>query len=196
MAPSDTRIAAIAAEQFHAHGITSTGVDTVSRAAGISKRTLYERFGSKDALIAAAYDTLDGPVFEMFTGPAEATADDPRAQIDRLFAQLEVMVALPEFRGCPFANASSELADPSHPAHAIVRRHKERLRRWIRARARAAGATDPEGLSRRLMVVFAGGQAQALVLRSVQPATDARTAARALVDTSVADSMADDGRNA
>lgn len=196
MAPSDTRIAAIAAEQFHAHGITSTGVDSVSRAAGISKRTLYERFGSKDALIAAAYDTLDEPVFEMFTGPAEATTDDPRAQIDRLFAQLEVMVALPEFRGCPFANASSELADPSHPAHAVVRRHKERLRRWIRARARAAGAADPEGLSRRLMVVFAGGQAQALVLRSVQPATDARAAARALVDASVADSTSDDGHTA
>ena len=71
--------------------------------------------------------------------------------------------------------------------HAVVRRHKERLRRWIRLRARDAGAGDPETLSRRLMVVFAGGQAQALVLRSVQPATDARAVARVLVDASVAD---------
>lgn len=188
MAHTDARIAAIAAEQFHAHGITSTGVDALCSAAGISKRTLYERFGSKDALIAAAYDSLDEPVFEMFTGPAEAAAADPRGQIDRLFGQLEIMVGLPEFRGCPFANASSELADPAHPAHAVVRRHKERLRRWIRLRARDAGTADPETLSRRLMVVFAGGQAQALVLRSVQPATDARAVARTLVDAAIADS--------
>jgi len=185
MAHSDTRIAAIAAEQFHAHGITSTGVDTVSRAAGISKRTLYERFGSKDALIAAAYDTLDGPVFEMFTGPAEATADDPPAQIDRLFAQLEVMVALPEFRGCPFANASSELADPDHPAHRVVHRHKERIRKWLRSRAKAAGATDPELLSRELMLVFAGVQSQALLARSARPARDAVVVARALIDAAI-----------
>jgi AcrR family transcriptional regulator len=188
MTHTDGRIAAVAAEQFHTHGITSTGVDALCAAAGISKRTLYERFGSKDGLIAAAYDSLDEPVFEMFTRPAEAAADDPRDQIDRLFGQLEIMVGLPEFRGCPFVNASSELADPAHPAHAVVRRHKERLRRWIRLRARDAGAGDPETLSRLLMVVFAGGQAQALVLRSVQPATDARAVARVLVDSSVADS--------
>ena len=62
-------IAALAAEQFHEHGITSTGVDALSRAAGISKRTLYERFGSKDGLIVAAYESLDLPVFQMFTRP-------------------------------------------------------------------------------------------------------------------------------
>ena len=70
------RIASLAAELFHEHGITATGVDALSKAAGISKRTLYERFGSKDGLIVAAYDSLDLPVFEMLTGPAEAASDD------------------------------------------------------------------------------------------------------------------------
>jgi AcrR family transcriptional regulator len=52
---ADARIADQAAELFHQHGITATGVEALSRAAGISKRTLYERFGSKDGLIAAAF---------------------------------------------------------------------------------------------------------------------------------------------
>ena len=66
MTVEDARIAALAAECFHQHGITATGVDELSRVAGISKRTLYQRFGSKDGLITAAYEALDG-VFEMFT---------------------------------------------------------------------------------------------------------------------------------
>ena len=112
------------------------GVDALSRAAGISKRTLYERFGTKDGLIVAAYEALDLPVFQMFTQAAEAAADDPRGQLEAFFAQLEAIVRSPQFRGCPFTNASAELADPDHPAHRVVRRHKERIRRWLLSRAR------------------------------------------------------------
>jgi AcrR family transcriptional regulator len=181
----NARIAALAAEQFHEHGITATGVAMLSRAAGISKRTLYERFGSKEGLITAAYEALDVPVFEMFTKQVEAQTDDPRAQLEAFFAQLEPLVRLPHFRGCPFTNAAAELADPQHPAHAIVRRHKERIRRWILGRAKAAGAANPQQLSRQLMLVFAGVQSQALLERSARPARDAHDLARALIDAAV-----------
>lgn len=182
MEDQDARIAAVAAAQFHEHGITSTGVDALSRAAGISKRTLYERFGNKDGVIVAAYESLDLPVFLMFTERAEAETDDPRGQLEALFAHLEVMVGMPEFRGCPFANAAAELADPDHPAHAVVRAHKDRIRVWMRDRVSAAGARDPEALSRQLMLVFAGAQSQALVERSARPAADARLMVSELLD--------------
>jgi AcrR family transcriptional regulator len=181
----NARIAAAAAARFHEQGIAATGVDALSQAAGISKRTLYQRFGSKDGLIVAAYDCLDRPVFEMFTGPAERASATPRGQLEAFFAQVEAMVKLPEFRGCPFTNASSELADPDHPAHAVVRRHKERIRRWILTRARAAGAANPAQLSRQLMLVFAGVQSEALVERSSRPAREARELARTLIDAAI-----------
>jgi AcrR family transcriptional regulator len=182
----DARIAVLAAECFHQHGITATGVAELSRFAGISKRTLYERFGSKDGLITAAYESLDLPVFEMFTVPVEARTDDPRAQLEAFFARLETIVRLPEFRGCPFSNAASELADPSHPAHRVVRRHKDRIRRWFLSRAKAAGAANPEQLARRLMLLFAGVQSQALLERSARPARDARDLARFLIADAIA----------
>ena len=185
MTATDARIAALAAEQFHEHGITSTGVDALSRAAGISKRTLYERFGSKDGLIVAAYEALDLPVFRMFTEAAEAASETPRGQLDAFFAQLEVMVRLPQFRGCPFSNAAAELSDAAHPAHGVVRRHKERIRRWLLRRAREAGAADPAGLSRQLMLVFAGAQSQALVEGSPRAARDARLLAATLLDAAL-----------
>jgi AcrR family transcriptional regulator len=184
-----TRIAEVAAERFHACGITATGVAELSRSAGVSKRTLYQRFGSKDGLVTAAYESLDLPVYRMFTAAIEREVDDPRAQLDAFFAQLEPIFGLPEFRGCPFTNAASELPDLTHPAHAIVRRHKERLRRWLRERAKAAGARDPRALSRDLMLVFAGAQAQALIERSTRPARDAQRLAAGLIDSAI------DGRN-
>ena len=180
------RIAALAATRFHEDGIAATGVEALSRAAGISKRTLYERFGSKEGLIVAAYESLDLPVYRMFTAAIEAEVEGPRAQLEAFFAQLEPIVGSPDFRGCPFTNAASELSDPDHPAHAVVRRHKERIRKWLRDRARAAGAANPERLSRQLMLVFTGLQSQALVERSARPARDARVVAGALLDASLA----------
>ena len=186
MDPETERIAAVAADRFHECGITATGVDALSRAAGVSKRTLYERFGSKEGLVVAAYESLDLPVYRMFTARIDAEVNEPRRQLEVFFAQLEPILASPEFRGCPFTNAASELPDPSHPAHAIVRRHKERLRRWVRDRAREAGARDPDTLSRQLMLVFAGAQSQALIQRSGRPARDARRLASTLIDGAVA----------
>ena len=185
MDTESTRIAAVAAERFHASGITATGVDELSRVAGVSKRTLYQRFGSKDGLVAAAYESLDLPVYRMFTAAIEQEVDDPREQLNAFFAQLEPILGSPEFRGCPFTNAASELPDPAHPAHAVVRRHKERLRRWLRERAKAAGARDPGTLSRELMLVFAGAQAQALIEQSRRPARDARRLAAELIEASL-----------
>ena len=176
-----TRIAAVAAERFHACGITATGVADLSRSAGVSKRTLYERFGSKDGLVTAAYESLDLPVYRMFTAAIERDVADPREQLDAFFAQLEPILGSADFRGCPFTNAASELPDPAHPAHAVVRRHKARLQRWLRDRAATAGASDPAALSRQLMLVFAGAQAQALIEQSGRPARDARDLAAELV---------------
>lgn len=184
------RIAAVAAEHFHECGVTASGVDALSRAAGVSKRTLYERFGSKEGLVVAAYESIDLPVFEMFTASIEQRFDDPRAQLDAFFAQLAPILGSPDFRGCPFTNAASELSDPDHPAHKVVRRHKERLRRWLRDRARAAGAEDADGLSRQLMLVFAGAQSQALIQRSGRPARDAHRIATALIDAATGSASA------
>jgi AcrR family transcriptional regulator len=184
MDEADARIADQAAELFHQHGITATGVEALSRAAGISKRTLYERFGSKEGLIAAAFEVRDDPVFRSYTEPAER-ATTPAAQLKRLFAELEASIRTPEFRGCPFTSAATELA-PSHPAQPVIRRHKERLRRWMLTRAREAGARDPAKLSRRLMVLFDGALIQSVVQGSARPARDAREVADALIEEAVA----------
>jgi AcrR family transcriptional regulator len=184
MTDTNARVAELAAGLFHQHGITATGVEALSKAAGISKRTLYEQFGSKDGLITAALTAFDDLVFERFTKPAER-AGTPRAQIEQLFAELEAAIDSPEFRGCPFTNASSELADPAHPAHAVVRQHKDRFRRWLLSRAREAGAADPALLARQLVIIHEGIQSQSLVQGSSKPARDGRRLVSTLLDAAL-----------
>ena len=185
MTAEDARIAALAAEQFHEHGITATGVDALSRAAGISKRTLYERFGSKDGLIVAAYEAST-----CRCSRCSLRRSRPRRTI-RAHSSRRSSRSSSRSSGCrTSAAARSRTRPPSspirdHPAHRVVRRHKERIRRWLRAARRPRVPAIPEQLSRQLMLVFAGVQSQALLERSARPARDARVLARALIDAAV-----------
>src|ERR1044072_3402306 len=53
LTPAARRVLDAAAELFYGQGINAVGVDLIARHAGVTKKTLYERFGSKEALVAA-----------------------------------------------------------------------------------------------------------------------------------------------
>jgi hypothetical protein len=119
------------------------------------------------------------PVFEIYTGPLERAGGTPREQLKQLFVELEATIRAPEVRGSTFTSASSELADLGHPAHPVIRRHKERPRRWMLTRARAAGAADPGQLARQLMIVFDGAPcSRCCIVPPAQPATRASSRKR------------------
>src|SRR5260370_10196332 len=91
------RILAAADKLFYAQGIRAVGVDSVSAEAGVSKRTLYNHYPSKDALIAA-YLTAR---FKHL-----APSDPPaREQILGNFDRLERPGADRSLRGRPHAHA-------------------------------------------------------------------------------------------
>ena len=56
LTPAGERILAAASTLFYEQGIRTVGVDTIAAAADVTKKTLYDRFGSKDRLIAAYLD--------------------------------------------------------------------------------------------------------------------------------------------
>src|SRR5918994_1513929 len=52
LTPAGERLLDAAAELFYRRGIRAVGVDLIADVAGTTKKTLYDRFGSKDALVA------------------------------------------------------------------------------------------------------------------------------------------------
>ena len=168
------RILETADRLFYGQGIRAVGVDTVAAEIGISKRTLYNYFPSKDELIVAYLSRRLRP-----TPPSDLP---PVQQILGNFERLERTFASGVFRGCPFVNAVAELKDPKHAANEIALTFKELRRRWFRDLLARAGAADPEGLSLQLLLLVDGAIAAAMVRKDPTVARAAREAARVLLE--------------
>ncbi|MBN9086873.1 MAG: TetR/AcrR family transcriptional regulator [Reyranella sp.] len=170
--PASERILETADRLFYGQG-TVIGVDTIAAEAGISKRTLYNHYPSKDTLIVAYLQRRLREIPTTDAPPAQQILDD--------FDRLERAFGWDGFRGCAFVNAVAELKDPRHAANAIALQFKERRRQWFRALLELGGAPDPEGLSLQLLLLVDGAIAAALVRKDPTVARAAKEAARVLL---------------
>jgi AcrR family transcriptional regulator len=153
------RLLDAAAELFYREGV-SLGVETLCRSAGVSKRSMYQLFASKDEVLAASL-ARRLPAYEERLAPGPQEAGGPRAKILHVFERLEKVSAEPAYRGCPYLAALVELKDPEHPASVVARGAKEWLLGFFRTQAEEGGARDAEQLARQLMLVFDGAGARA-----------------------------------
>jgi AcrR family transcriptional regulator len=169
-----------AAELFYRRGINAVGVDLISREAGVSKRTLYQNFGSKDQLVAESLAEMGGSIIDKYI-PAGNESGSPRELMLAVFDGLGSWSASDGFRGCPFVNTSTELADPDHPARQVARAFKLRLREYFAQQAERGGAADAQLLADQLIVVFDGATVQA-VMGTASTHGTGYTAAQALLD--------------
>ena len=126
------RILDTAERLFYGAGIRATGVDTIAAEVGISKRTLYNHFPSKDALIAAYLK-------RGFLRAAAVGAAAGSNRSCRTFDRLEKGFAARDFRGCRFVNAVAELGEDDRAARKIAVDFKEGRRLWFRERLTAIG---------------------------------------------------------
>jgi AcrR family transcriptional regulator len=133
------RILETADRLFYLRGIRAVGVDTIAAEIGISKRTLYNHFPSKDELIAAYLE-------RRFTR-APASDKPPVEQILGIFDRLERGFASKGFRGCPFVNAVAELGAQDQSVKKIAVAFKESRRLWFRDLLLQLNAANAEGLA-------------------------------------------------
>lgn len=155
-APMKDRILHAADRLFYGQGIQAVGVDAVAAEAGISKRTLYKHYPSKDELVAA--------YLERRTGMAIKAEGTPLQQVLGLFDELATWFASKRFRGCAFVNAVAELCgERQHPAMSIALEHKQRRLAMVVAHLRTLSARDPQALAEQLMLLFEGAVAVSLV---------------------------------
>ncbi|MFM9596454.1 TetR/AcrR family transcriptional regulator [Streptomyces scabiei] len=136
------------------------GVEALCKAAGVSKRSMYQLFQSKDELLAASLERRTSTYVAALL-PAADDDRPPRERILHVFEQVESQSGAPDFHGCPFLAAQIELKDRSHPASRVARGVKEKLTGFFRAEAERGGAGDPGLLARQLSLVFDGGSARA-----------------------------------
>ncbi|GAA1981694.1 TetR/AcrR family transcriptional regulator [Isoptericola halotolerans] len=180
LTPAGHALLDAASELFYARGIRAVGVDLVALEAGTTKKTLYDRFGSKDRLVAQ-YLTRRGARWQHHVLELVAAQPDPRRRILTVFDALEAWHAGQD-RGCAFVNAHAEVGADDAATRDVVRREKDWMRRLFVALAAGAGLTDPQTAGASVHLVYEG----ALVLSTAGGRPDALTEARATVEALLA----------
>lgn len=156
---SRERLLEAAATLTYRDGV-SIGIEALCKAAGVSKRSMYQLFESKDELIAASLERRASSYVAALL-PAADDDRSPRERILHVFEQVEAQASGPEFQGCPYLSVQIELKDRSHPASRVASRIKGDLTAFFRAEAEQGGASDPDLLARQLTLVFDGANARA-----------------------------------
>ena len=181
LTPGARRILDVASELFYAHGIHAVGVDTIAAESGVTKRTLYDRFGSKDVLVATYLRERDERWRARVSTAVEAESE-PVRRVLAPFAVLADWVGEGTSRGCAFVNAFAELDEPDHPGRTVIAEEKRWLRALFAAELAGTGVADPDGLALQLLVLHEGALVTHAVAAEPGAPAAAGAAARQLVE--------------
>ena len=167
---------------FYKEGFAHAGLEAVARAAGVTKRTLYHHFDSKQALIAAVLEVQHGLALTRIREWGERAAGDPEVLAETMFAEYGAWSRRAGWRSAGFTRAAMEFArSPGHPARIAARRHKAAVEDWLAEQFARGGIGDARELARQVMLLIEGCNALILMRGDSSYAVSAGAAARLLV---------------
>jgi AcrR family transcriptional regulator len=177
------RLLAAANDLFYAEGVQTVGIDRVIEHAGVAKASLYNLFGSKDALVQAYLESRHRATIERLKAAIERHRD-PRKRLLAVFDAQGEIFAEPDFHGCAFITATAEAEDGSLIDQAADAFRSEILALFTDL-SRQAGARNPARLARALQMLYDGAGLAARLDRDASIARCARAAAGGLLDASM-----------
>ena len=170
-----------AIDLFCEHGYHATGIDRIIDKAGVSKKTLYTHFRSKEELIIAALRQHDGLFRNNFMRKVDQLAKTPQKKLLAIFDVAESWFSQKKFFGCMFINVIGEYSEKDSPIRDICMQFKRLMRNYIRDLCVQAGAEEPDILADRLALLFEGAVVTAQVSQVQEAAKTAKGIARPLI---------------
>jgi AcrR family transcriptional regulator len=179
------RILDAAYELFYRKGFGRVGVDEVAASAGVTKRTLYYHFKSKDELLASVLELHSELALVRIRKYEDRYSGSADQILDVLFSELAKWSAKPGWTGAGFTRLVMELADlPGHPARAIAHRHKAAMEGWWASLLKKAGVNSPLERAREVVLLMEGATALILIHGDRSYAEAAGQAAKCLISGS------------
>ncbi|OBQ58468.1 TetR/AcrR family transcriptional regulator [Mesorhizobium erdmanii] len=180
--PTRKRIIDAATRLFYAEGIGRVSVDAIAEKAGLTKRTLYYHFKSKDDLIAAYLDGRDQPNLQQMAGWFDAAQGGADRKVEAIFSNLARVARHPKWKGCGFLRTAAELASmPGHPAVKVGSRHKSNFETWLAGALSGQGVEEPRTVAREIVLLIDGSFSIMLIHRNPDYVEAAGQAAATLV---------------
>lgn len=163
---------------FFREGYARASMDTIAAQAGVTKRTLYNHFVSKDQLLGAVVESQSRRSIARFRDWVSEADGTIAGFVDRYFEKTYLWASSKRWRGSGFTRLSMELADlPGHPARRVASRHKADLEQWMRTEFHARGSTDAARDARTLSIIMEGAMVLTLISGDRDYILEARRAA-------------------
>jgi AcrR family transcriptional regulator len=175
-------IISTALKLFYSEGFNATGVDRITKEAGISKKTLYNHFKSKEELVLATLRQRDEMFRNKIMRETERLGSTPRECLLSIFDAHEAWFKEKSFSGCMFINAAAEYSSPKNPSHVLSAEHKRLVREYIQGMAEQAGAKNPKELSCKINLLLEGAIVEAYVSGNSEAASLAKSMGCVFID--------------
>ena len=170
---------------FYKDGFNATGIDHIIKVAGVSKKTLYNHFKSKDELVLTTLRRRDELFRNNLMRETERLGKTAKEQLLTIFDVHGKWFKENTFSGCMFINAAAEFPLHDDPKHIFSAEHKRLVREYIEKLAIQANANDPELLSQQLNLLLEGAIVSAYVSGDVKAAELAKQMATVFVDQAI-----------
>jgi AcrR family transcriptional regulator len=188
LTPGARRLLDAASVLFYERGVHAVGVDAVAEAAGVTKKTLYDRFGSKEALVVSYLQHRDARWRAHLAAELARTPEPGAARVLAVFDATLTWAIDNSSKGCGVINARAEVggADEGGPVLPELTRQK----RWmlglfadlLAEAGLDSGAHDDDGaLARQLMLLHEGALVTLGMATFRQPVEAARDLAAMLL---------------
>lgn len=183
------RILIAAYRLLYQGGFSRVSLDAIAATAGLTKKTLYYHFESKDALVAAVLESQHAYALAQIEGWADISSSDPVEMIDTLFNSLEDWASKPKWRSSGFTRIAMELADlPGHPARTAAKHHKQSVESWLTEQLAERQVSVPPEIARQIMLLIEGCLTLILIHGEPSYARSAAEAAKQLIGNSTKNS--------
>lgn len=172
---------------FSTQGFNGTGVDQIAEASGVTKRTLYKHFGSKEGLIREVLARHHQSMMDSIRGDVLGYSKDPIKRLERCFDLYRQWFGSATFSGCIFIKTLNEMAGTSPDLSRLAQDAKTAMRDFIAEVAALGGACDPESLAEQLQLLLEG----AIVLAQCGRGAAVVDTAQAIADGLIAQAFKD-----
>lgn len=166
---------------IYANGINATGMDAIVKESGVSRKTIYSKFSTKEDLVAEVLRQRDQRWMNWFIS-ATSSVDDPKLRLISCFDALEEWFATSDFNGCAFINAAGEMGNVCDQIKDVARQHKVNLEQYLEKLATQYGAADPGQLAADFLILIDGAITVAKVMGDRRAAKTAKQLAVGLLE--------------
>lgn len=149
--------------------LSQLSLDRVSQRAGLSRRTFFLHFGSKDELLAAVVEYLRPAHAAQYRQWSDGLAPSLGAaqRITALFKKIIESISQPGWKGSAFLRISAEFGElTGHPVHAAVAGAQRDMEEWFERELSRDGHADPALIARQLALLVNGLLIMQLVHRT------------------------------